>query len=164
MNDVHVKGLAELQKFLDQVPAKMEKNIMRGGLRAGMKVVLPVAKNNIHSVSGELARGLKIRTNGRGGKVWASLSARGKHGYIAKFLEYGTRAHRIVGKVGSALNVKGQMVRAVEHPGINPKPFLRPAMDSQAGAAVVAMGNYIKNRLAKKNGLDTSDIDIGVEK
>jgi len=49
------------------------------------------------------------------------------------------------------------------HPGVMPKPFMRPALDAQSGAAVLAVGEYIKKRLATKNGLDTSEINIEVE-
>jgi len=164
MADVHVKGLADLQRFLDQLPVKMEKNVMRGALRAGMNVVKPVAQSNIHSVSGELARGLKISTNSRGGKVTASLKARGPHAFIAKFIEYGTAAHVISGKAGGWLRLfGGTFVKSVQHPGIRARPFMRPALDQQAGAAVVAAGEYIKKRLADKHGLDTADISIGDE-
>ena len=34
MSSIRVTGLADLQKFLDTLPAKMETNIMRGALRA----------------------------------------------------------------------------------------------------------------------------------
>jgi hypothetical protein len=51
----------------------------------------------------------------------------------------------------------------VQHPGFQPKPFLRPALDAKAAEATVAAGNYIKYRLATKNGLDTSDVSVEVE-
>ena len=42
-DSVHVKGLDALQKLLDTLPVKLEKNVMRGGLRAGMNVICGVA-------------------------------------------------------------------------------------------------------------------------
>ena len=44
MSEIRVKGLAELQDFLDKLPQKIETNIMRGALRAGAKPVLEAAK------------------------------------------------------------------------------------------------------------------------
>lgn len=161
MAEIHVKGLADLQKFLDQLPAKMEKNVLRGALRAGMNVVKPVAKSNIRSVSGLLAKGLKLSTNSKGGTVTASLKATGKHGWLARFVEFGTKAHKIAARKVPALWFGGRFVKSVDHPGAKPHPFMRPALDSQAQNATVAAGNYIKARLATKHGLDTSDVTIG---
>lgn len=157
----HVKGLADLQKFLDTMPAKMERNVMRGALRAGMNVVKPAAQANIRSVSGLLAKGLKISTKAKGGTVTASLKATGPHGWLARFVEFGTRAHKIAARKVPSLWFGGFFVKSVQHPGARPKPFMRPALDSQAQNATVAAGNYIKGRLATKHGLDTADITIG---
>lgn len=158
--EIHVKGLRELQAFLDTLPAKVEKNIMRGALRAGMKTIQPVAKANVHSVSGLLAAGLKIGTNSRGGRVTASLKAKGPHAYLARWVEFGTRAHHIAAKKGGFLAFGGIFAKSIAHPGAKPKPFLRPALDQQATAAVVAAAEYMKARLETKHGLDTADIVI----
>lgn len=156
----YVKGLAELQKVLDTIPKKMERNVMRGALRAGMRVVQPAAQARIHSVSGQLARGLKIGTRARGGFVIARLRATGRHAFLAKFVEFGTAAHVIAAKIGGWLQLFGGVFRkSVQHPGARPKPFLRPALDSMAGAAVVSAGEYIKGRLTKQ-GLDVSHIRV----
>lgn len=156
----HITGLSDLQKFLDQLAPKVEANIMRGALRAGMAVVKPVAQANVHSVSGELAAGLTISTRRRGHVVSANLKAGGRHASIAHLVEFGTQAHFIQVKESKWLTFGGIFVKSVSHPGARPHPFMRPALDSQASAAVVATGEYIKNRLATKEGLDTSHIMI----
>ena len=157
-SEVHVTGLSDLQKLLDTLPVKVEKNIMRGALRAGMKVVLPVAAQNIHSVSGELAAGLKIGTRIKGQTVTASLTAKGPHGYVAKWVEFGTKPHTISAK-GGALSFGGIFAKSVEHPGATPHPFMRPALDQTASAAVIAAANYMEKRIAS-GGIDTGDILI----
>jgi len=159
MSEVHVKGLVDLQKFLDTLPVKIEKNIMRGALRAGMNTVTPIAKSNIHSVSNLLAEGLKVSTRARGGRVTASLKATGPHAFVAKWVEFGTKAHNIAAKKGW-LSFGGIFAKSVQHPGARPHPFMRPALDAQAGAAVVAAAEYMKARLATKQGLDTSGVTI----
>lgn len=156
----NIKGLAELNKVLLTLPEKLQKNVMRGALRAGISVVKPVAKANIHSVSGELAKGLKVGTRSRGTTVTANLKAKGPHGFVAKWVEYGTAAHAIVAKLGGSLFLGGLFLKSVNHPGARPKPFLRPALDSQATAAVVAAAEYMKARLASKHSLDTSHVVI----
>jgi HK97 gp10 family phage protein len=159
MSEIHVTGLSDLQKFLDDLPVKLEKNIMRGALRAGMNVVKPVAQQNVHSVSGELDAGLKVGTRVRGQTVTAYLKATGPHAFVAKFVEFGTAAHNIAAKTGR-LSFGGLYAKSVQHPGARPKPFMRPALDGQAQNAVIAAGEYIKNRLATKEGLDTSAVLI----
>jgi hypothetical protein len=151
-----------------------------------MNVVKPAAQANIRSISGELARGLKVGTRVKRGTVTASLKAKGLHGYIAMWVEFGTRPHYIsVADEERPINRRlsaraGRIVRAsmttvnrivlkigatfvgptVHHPGAKPHAFMRPALDAQAGAAVVAAAEYMKRRLATKEGLDTSAVMI----
>lgn len=159
MSDVtiSVNGLAELQKFLDQLPAKIERNIMRGALRAGAKVIEKEAKTNIHSISGELRDSLKIRTGSRRGTVTATIRSRL---FYARFVEYGTRPHRITSE--TALAFGKTLTRSVDHPGAQPHPFMRPALDSRAQDAIVAAAEYIKKRLTKE-GLNASGVEISAE-
>ena len=156
--EIHVKGLAELQKFLDTLPVKIERNIMRGALRAGMKTIQPVARANVHSVSGLLAAGLKVGTRSRGGRVTAYLKVSGPHAYLARWVEFGTKAHNIAAKKGGWLSFGGIFAKSVAHPGAKPHPFLRPALDGQAATAVNAAAVYMRDRLATKHGLETAGV------
>jgi len=155
---VHVSGLADLQKFLDALPAKMEANIMRSALRQGANVIRNEAKANVPVKTGLLRDGLKVSTRSRRGKVTASVKAGGKHGYIARWIEYGTAAHFIKPKNAKSLFFAGLFSNGVDHPGSAPKPFMRPALDTQAQAALVAVGDAIKKRLTKQ-GL-AGDVEI----
>ncbi len=162
---VHVKGLSDLQAFLDQLAPKLERNVMRGALRAGAtQELLPEAQANLMSVgavqTGELIAGLKVKTSARGGTVTSSVVSTGKHAYIAKWIEYGVAAHNIAAKKGGWLSFGGIFAKVVMHPGFKPRPFLRPALDRSGQAAVVVAGNYIKNRLETKNGIDTSGVTV----
>jgi HK97 gp10 family phage protein len=151
----NIKGMAELQKLLDTLPAKLETSIIRGALRAGAKSILETAKQNVPSDTGELRDGLKIVTRKRGGQVQAIIKATGKHAYLANWVEFGTRGHRIPGP----LQFNGAMLAGVDHPGARARPFLRPALDQNVNTSISAAGEYIKSRLSK-HGLDTSDISI----
>jgi HK97 gp10 family phage protein len=188
--EFQVKGLADLNKFLNALPEKMKNNVLRGALGNGAKVVRNKARQNIHHVSGELAAGLRVSTRVKDNAVIARVVARGDRGFVAKFVEYGTRPHLIsVRDSEKRINYKQSFKQGktiyesmttinrrsleignkfvgptVSHPGATSNnPFLRPALDSEAGRAVLAVGNYIKNRLAKKNGLDTSGIELSIE-
>jgi HK97 gp10 family phage protein len=156
----HVKGLSDIQKRLDTLPPKIERTALRGGLRAGAGVIRDAARANIESESGELAASLKTKSNAKGGKVTATVYTRV---FYAKFVEFGTKPHMITARGAQGLSFGGRFVESVEHPGARPHPFLRPAMDAYAGAAVVAAGEYLKKRLATKHGLDTADIVIEEE-
>lgn len=160
MSEIHVKGLADLQKFLDTLPSRVEKNIMRGALRAGMKVVQPVAQSMAPKQTGLLAAGLKLGTRSRGGTVTAYVKATGPHAFLARWVEFGTKAHNIAAKKGGWLSFGGVFAKEVAHPGARPKPFMRPALDGQAGAAVNAAADYMRTRLSTRHGLDTSDIKL----
>lgn len=161
MNDTtHVKGLKELDEVLEQAPPKIQRNVLRGSLRAGMNVVKPVAQSNVHSESGLLAAGLKVGTRARGTTVTANLKATGAHAHVAPWVEYGTKPHTIKASPGKAMMIGGMYVQSVEHPGARPHPFMRPALDSQAQAAVIGAAEYMKARLATKHGLDTAHITI----
>ncbi len=155
----HVKGLAALQKALDELPAKMEQNIMRVAMRQGMNVIRDEARNNVPVQTGELKKGLKVSTSAKKGMVLARLKATGKHGYVANWLEYGTAAHIINPKVAKDLFFGGKFAHHIDHPGIVLRPFMRPAMDTQAQAALVATGEAVKAKLTKQ-GIDTASIEL----
>lgn len=157
MSDVQVKGLSELQKALDTLPTKIQNNIMRGALRAGSKLIKNEAAARVPVESGLLSSSLRISTRNRDGKVQASVSVGGatKKGAIiarhAHLVEFGTKPHIIEAKPGKTLAIG---VSRVNHPGSKPQPFMRPALDLTQSAAITAVGEYIRTRLATKHGLD----------
>lgn len=180
MSEVHVTGLKELAQFLDELPGKLQKNVMRGALRAGCNVIKADAKAMcpVSAPSGKNARiyggyagalrdSIRVGAKNSGsivtGYVKAGGKVKGADTYYVRWVEYGARAHTIKAKNGSALSFGGGAVQSILHPGAKPHPFMRPALDGQAAAATVATAEYMKNRLATKEGLDTSEIDIEVE-
>ncbi len=152
-----VKGLAQLQAALDQLPAKIEANIMRGAMRAGAKVLLAEAKGTAAFAddTGALRASLRITTSVRRGTVTAAVKAGStkadKRPWYARFVEYGTKPHVIRAKPGGLLAIG---VKVANHPGAKARPYLRPALDARAGDAVQAMAAYIRGRLSSKHGID----------
>lgn len=155
----NVKGLRELAKFLDQLPFKVQNNIMRGALRAGMNEVQPVAKGLVHDVTGFLSAGLKVGTRMSSTRVFSTLRATGPHARIAHLVEFGTRPHNISAKPSAWLFFKNMFAKTVSHPGAKPKPFMRPALDTMAQPALIATGEYVKRRITKE-GIDASHIMV----
>lgn len=159
---VHVKGLADLQKFLDELPAKVERKIMRGALRAGAKVVQDEIKATIPVRSGLLRDGIKLGGGGRAGAVIAKVKATGKHAFLAPWLEFGTRAHFIKPKDQKSLFFAGIFSQVISHPGIAPRPVFRVALDGKRTEAVMATGEYIKRRLTKEGLAAADDVELTV--
>lgn len=181
---IYVKGLAELQKFLDTLPVKIEKNVMRGALRAGIKPIKDAAVaacpvgppssegRRLYGLhEGSLRDSIRVTTRSKGGVVTASVKVGGKSKktgdvFYAHIVEGFWKTHRTspypiaAFKKGGFLSFGGIFRKSVMHPPIVAHPFLRPALDGNATNAVIAAAEYIKRRLATKEGLDTSDIKI----
>ena len=183
---VKVTGLKELAEFMKQLPEKLQKNVMRGALRAGAKVLEAEAKRGAPVDDGDLRESIRISTRNQKGVVTASVKT---DDFKAKWNEFGTAAHWISvaakdtptrktrrgeEKVGlktlnkmmakGSLQIGGQFVGAsVLHPGIRARPFMRPALDNKGQEAIVAAGNYMKARLATKHGLNTSGVSVEAE-
>lgn len=172
--NIKTKGLNELNSFLGSLPTKLAANVMRGALRAGAKPIKDAAVSNAPTgepsevgkkryklYNGALRDSIRIsgRIDRRNGNIKARIIAGGKsrktdaNVYYAHMVEYGTKRHSTKKRGRGDLN----------HPGTTPKPFLRPALDSAANEAIKTAGEYIKKRLATKHGIDTADINIGID-
>src|SRR5687768_18123330 len=90
-----IAGLSDIQKILDLLPVKIEKNVMRGGLRAGIKKFHEAAKANVPVDEGDLRDSLRVSTRSRRGRVTATLKAGGEGAFHAHMVEYGTAKHLI---------------------------------------------------------------------
>jgi len=155
MADIEIPGAADLLKLLQELPAKIEKNVMRGALRAGAKVIAEEAKQLCpvgtdvpkgHQV-GALRDSIKVSVNARSGKVTAKIKAGNEQAFYAHMVEFGTARHFIKPKNRKSLFVAGLLRESVDHPGAKKKPFMRPAVDGKADAAVEAIGDYLKQRI-----------------
>lgn len=183
---IHVRGLDVLDKMLATLPQKLERNIMRGAMRAAAKPIQEQAKRTVQKVSGETARGLKVFTSARTGIVKSYVRATGLHFSVAHWLEYSTKGHwikvpeaekpinwqrgrnfgrrvsmRTINRIHHSLKIGLRFIGpTVWHPGARAYPFLRPALDGQGQAAVLAAADYIKARLTAETGIDLSGVLI----
>lgn len=174
MNEEVVRGVGDVQRFLDQLPAKMEKNILRGAVRAGAKVPLEVARKAAPAGPpsaegarlygghrGALRESLRISTRTRPGEVVGRVIAGGKTRsgadvFYAHMVEGGTKPHDIKPRRYKSLFFAGLMRQIVHHPGARAKPFLEPALTQHVRATLDAIGAYIRRRLTKA-GIDVPD-------
>lgn len=142
-DEFQVQGLKELHDILQQLPVRLEKNVMRGAIRAGSKPVAeearrraPVLKDgDPRRVMGALSKSVRVMSPNvkqgvvRGGVVAGGKSSvgRGKNkvqadAFYAHFVEFGT------------VNMAAQ-------------PFMRPAVDAKTNAAIEATAQYIRERV-----------------
>lgn len=145
-----IAGLDELNRILQELPAKIEANILRGAARAGQKVILEAAKANVPVKSGALRDSLRIKTRIRKGEVTATLVAGNKVAFYAHMVEFGTARHLIKPKKAKSLFFAGLARKVIDHPGAEQKPFMRPAIDSAAPQAIEAFRDYVATRLPKE--------------
>lgn len=147
MADETIGGGRELDAFLQQLPVKVEKNILRAAMRAGGNVFKRGAKQRVPVDEGDLQRSIRITTRTKKGTVYAYVKAGGRRAPHAHLVEFGTKAHKIVAKKDGALAFGAQVVSEVDHPGAKPHPFMRPTFDGEAVSAIAATGAKIRERL-----------------
>lgn len=150
MDEQAIAGGRELDAFLQSLPVKVERNILRAAMRAGANEFKKAAKQGVPVDDGDLQRSIRVTTRTKGGTVYASLKAGGKKAPHWHWVEFGTAAHKIKAKRDRALSFGGVTVTEVKHPGAKPKPFMRPAFDSAAAAAIAASAAKIRDRLTKE--------------
>jgi HK97 gp10 family phage protein len=163
MTDIVIKGLEGLQSLLDELPAKIELNIVRGGLRAAAKVIeaeakrlCPVGdpstenKQLYGGYAGALRDSIHVSMRTSKGTAKATIKAGGKIAYYAHMVEFGTARHWIKPLNRKSLFLAGLFKEAVDHPGAKKKPFMRPAIDGQADGAVDVMADYVRERIPKE--------------
>lgn len=158
---VRISGGAELSAFLKTFPRKLERSVMRGGLRAGAVVVRDKARELVKDDSGEIRSTIKYRTFANKDRYTAVVETRGSGAYKSVFLEYGTAAHYIQTKLRRSMKIGDDFVgRVISHPGGQAHPFMRPALDIAAADAVKAMADYINRRLQSTRGWDIPEIVV----
>ena len=131
---IRVDGLRELDDRLKNLPERLAKGIVAGGLRAGARLILKQAKQNAKSRggTGTLARALVLARDRdakplmpmysvytRRGKSYQAGNRQGRQGsnrranrnnmdaYYAAWVEQGTDPHRITARPGKTLAFRG---------------------------------------------------------
>jgi len=183
VTDYRLRGFSELKSFLDDLPGKVQRNIARGALRAAATPVMQAAKalapvgppsnegkRLYGGYAGLLRDSIRLKPRrARDGKTILGLVAGGRvrgkgDAFYAHIVEFtGAAPHVITAQNRKSLSVGGLFFQSVKHPGMRARPFMRPALDSKAQEAIVAAGEYVKKRLATKEGLEVADIDVGIE-
>jgi len=175
IEETNIRGLAEVMAALDTLAIKIEKNVMRGALRAGGKVFAADAKarapfgqpsrENIAKwggYAGALRDSIRVTTKVRGKKVVAQVTAGGKSSkstadvFYARIIEGGAKPHDIKPQTRKSLFFAGVCRDIVHHPGIRERKFLQKALFGSQRAATDAAVAYMRARLTKA-GIEVAD-------
>ena len=175
-DDQTIIGGRELNDFLQQLPVKVERNIMRGALRAGANVYKRLVQARVPVVHGVLRKSVRVSTRSKRGTVTASVKIGGSMAYYAHMVEFGTKPHlikvqesersinyRLTRKRGrltyasmrtvnrNVLQIGNRFVGpTVKHPGAQPQQFARPSFDEGVNPVLEEVKNYIRGRLTKE--------------
>lgn len=147
---IEIKGAKELYDQLQQLPAKIERNVMRGAIRAGALIIEEEAKRQVPVKSGALRDSVRVSVRAVRGRVFATIRAGNDKAFYAHFVEFGTAAHEERPQGAKSLFFAGLNRTIVEHPGAQPRPFMRPALDAKAQSAIDAVADYVRTRLPKE--------------
>lgn len=151
--DWKVEGFAELDRMLADLGPKVARRVATKALRAGARIVRDEARLRVPVQTGDLKR--SIKTKSRKARVTnertVSVGVAGTEGPLAHLVEFGSAAHTIEAAPGKILADKetGKVFGTkVSHPGTPPKPFLRPAADTKAAAAIAEIARVLADGIA----------------
>ncbi len=145
-----MKGMAELDAMLQELPKAVANKLGDAALRAGGRVVAAEAR-----LKAPKRLKKKITVGGTGEPPPNSTTRvvgvglrKSEHSRLAHLVEFGTAAHRITPKRQGKLlvfEVGGRTVFTthVDHPGASARPFLRPAGDVKAQEAIDKVGENL---------------------
>ncbi|AVG16327.1 hypothetical protein CFN79_10975 [Chromobacterium vaccinii] len=133
MATVEVHGLDLVMRHLDAVPRKLQRKILRRGLRKGAALVRDEARRRVRRRSGLLAKSITVassRGSGQRGAVAYKIGLRSRAWY-GRYLEYGHvkrgRGQKIAG--GERRRAATREVLKGAGQFVPPYPFMRPAAD-----------------------------------
>lgn len=157
MTTVQIKGLAELNRALAELPPRLARNVLRGSVAAGAAVIRQEAKERAPRYAGEVVAGhpppgtLKRAIYSAQARRLSSLLEQVYHVGVVS----GKRAKVGKAKSGKAKSGKSKDAyywRFVEFGTVKmaAKPFLRPAFEAKKLEAVEAIRRYMAERIARE--------------
>jgi len=149
---VHVSGLKELNDALKQLPERIARNALRGGVYAGAKVVQGEAKLKAPRYTGPVSQGHPPPGTLQRSIIMKQIPEQSS---LYKQTFYVTvrqgKQYRNQGKKGN-LSQDAFYWRFVEFgtAKMSARPFLRPAFEAKKQEAVEAIKNYLGPRIEQE--------------
>lgn len=160
-SDRVVIGLEGVVSTFKNLPLRLQRNVMRGALRAGANVIAEDARLRVPVRSGQLKASIRVASNFVNGVSMATVKAGSRYKVfsIGKSGRKTKRAYKTIGPSGKAQYHSAYYAHWVEF-GTSKMParaFMRPSFESKKEAAVEAVAQYIRERLSaellsSKNG------------
>jgi HK97 gp10 family phage protein len=169
--NLNVQGLDQLEQNLKAFSADIQEKALNTALVEGARVIAaemkaeaprghdigPRAKTEQH-VADSIVIKVEPKPIGSAAEVYVGPSKRVSS--KARWLELGAAAHGIVARLTRSMRKRGEKAKKVlaspdhifgthvQHPGIRPRPFMRPALDVSAKDAIEAIANSLKKSIA----------------
>lgn len=178
------RGSSDVKRFMAALPEELRSKVLKGAARAAGNVVAEEARER--SISQDVRAGVVVdKAEEKGSRIVVQVTVKGSWARSVGFwLEYGTSPHFISvdpalsgGRTAARVNavvagglsdlkqtlvINGKPVGAtVYHPGAQPHPFLRPALDLKQADAIAAAQRFIDARVSRKGIVGTADPEGG---
>lgn len=161
MSETQIRGLKELQRALKELPKRVGNKVVRNATRAGAQVIRIEAQKNLASrakaspesiksvieqvaTKGRIRQGAIFHVGAKSSRFWLNILEQGAAPHVIR-----TKKKKVL---SSGMTVYG---KRVNHPGIRPRPWLRPAFDAHQAEALGVIGKElwrgIKLEAAKLN-------------
>lgn len=155
MKPMDVRGLKDLNRALKQLGRKGARNALRSGIRAGGRVLVKDARRRAPYRTLKKAMTVKVNRQKSPYEITAQVGpTAGKKAkydaWWAHIVEYGAEPHEIVTKKKTLSDGTTAFGKRVMHPGLPPRPFLRPAFEQSKQQMVKAMGDKIWDSIKKQ--------------
>lgn len=128
-----LEGFDALEQVLAGLPGKFGDQVVDKILRKAAAPYVKRAKelSSNADVTGDTTKSIGIIADRKTNSIIVGpRRGNGYKGFVAHILEYGAAPHLIKAKAaGGHLSFNGKAYTQVQHPGIAPQPFLRPAFD-----------------------------------
>jgi HK97 gp10 family phage protein len=147
-------SLRDLMRSLDNLPKELQKSAEKAVLRAGGKPILAAARAKVPVDTGNLKKslGVSVHANRAG---WISARVGPRKGFKGKSKTGRKRERAAKGKRGTFQENKLADAQEISWyvetgtPRSAARPFIRPAIDSAAGAVLEAMAAGLDQHLTR---------------
>lgn len=155
MSSVQIKGLAELNRALSQLPDRLARNVLRGSVAAGAAVIRREARERAPRAVGPMPAGQP--PPGTLKRAIYSAQARRLSGLLQQVYHVGVVSGKRakIGKAKSGKSKDAYYWRFVEFGTVKmaAQPFLRPAFEAKKLEAVEAIRRYMAERIEREVNL-----------
>lgn len=152
-----VKGLDELLASLKQLPQNIQKNVVRGAIRAGAASLVKEAKANVPVDTGNLKKSIGIVAVKSKKPQYIQFKVTTRKGYglkndgwYAHMVEFGTLGKRdepLSSETHRSLKAKEMAEKGFGSPA---QPFMRPAYENKGEEAIDVAKEYMSKRIDKE--------------